>query len=459
MGALELKANIERMVSLVNSGNAVPDVSWRRRKLKQLLAELRKNEDFAVKIMQDELGRGRYETLLFELVPLARCLKYLIKNIPSLARERKVKGSWMTFPARASVVQEPYGVVLVYPSWNYPFLLALEPVAGAVAAGNRVIVKFPERMSRSFALVKRILGEVFDESEVVCVGNELEHEELYRQRIDYIFYTGNPWQASEIIRLSAERIIPFTLELGGKNPCIVDSSANLRVAARRIVWGKFTNAGQTCIAPDYLLVNKSIKSEFLNEVAAEIKRVYGEFPLDDPGCGRIVDTRAYERLSSMCANGRLITGGEKKPEEKRISPTLLDQLHPDDPLLTQEVFGPLLGVVVYDSADELFSILRRNPSPLAVYFFGNDRSLEERLKKSFASGSLVINDCLTQFVNMNLPFGGVGRSGVGSYHGKRTFECFSHARSVMKQSGWFDTNLRYRGGWLKEKVVEFLFRH
>ncbi len=459
MGAAELKANIDRMVSLVSSGCAVPDVSQRRNKLHQLLAEIRKCGDSAVKTVQDELGRESYETLLFELIPLSRCLKYLIKNLPSLARERKVRGSWMTFPARASVVQEPYGVVLVYPSWNYPFLLSLEPVAGAVAAGNRVIVKFPDRMSRSFYLVRKILSSVFDESEVVCVGSELGQDELFRQKIDYIFYTGNPFQASEIIRLSADRIIPFTLELGGKNPCIVDKSANLRVAAKRIVWGKFTNAGQTCIAPDYLLVAKSVKAQFQREMTQEIKRVYGEFPLDDPGCGKIVDSRAYERLSAMCANGRLIAGGEKKPEEKRISPTLLDQLHPDDPLLTGEVFGPLLGIVEYESADELFSILRRNPSPLAVYFFGNDRTLENRLKKSFASGSLVINDCLTQFVNMNLPFGGIGRSGVGSYHGRRTFECFSHSRSMMRQSWWFDTNLRYRGGWLKEKLARFIFRH
>ena len=365
----------------------------------------------------------------------------------------------MTFPARAKVVQEPYGVVLVYPSWNYPLLLALEPVAGAVAAGNRVIVKFPERMSGSFALVKRILGAVFDETEVVCVGEELSQEELFRWKIDYIFYTGNPFQASEIIRLSAGRIIPFTLELGGKNPCIVDDTANLRTSARRIVWGKFTNAGQTCIAPDYLVVNKKIKAEFLREVTAAIKSEYGVFPLEESGCGKIVDTAAYERLSAMCRNGRLIIGGEKKPEEKRISPTLLDQLQPDDPLLTREVFGPLLGVVEYESEEELFSILRRNPAPLAVYFFGNNINIEERLEKSFPSGSLVVNDCLIQFVNINLPFGGIGRSGTGSYHGKRTFECFSHTRSVVKQSGWFELGLRFRGGRLKDKIAEFIFRH
>jgi aldehyde dehydrogenase (NAD+) len=282
---------------------------------------------------------------------------------------------------------------------------------------------------------------------------------LFRYPVDYIFYTGNPAQASEIIRLSAERIIPFTLELGGKNPCIVDASANLRTAARRIVWGKFTNAGQTCIAPDYLLVKKSIKAEFLRELTAEIKNAYGEFPLDDPCCGKIVDRNAYERLSSMCISGRLIVGGEKKPAENRISPSVMDQLDPDDPLLTREVFGPLLGVVEFEDYDQLFSVLYRNPTPLAVYCFGGSAELEKRLKRSFRSGSLVFDDCLTQFVNMSLPFGGVGKSGTGSYHGRRTFECFSHSKSIMRQSGWFDTALRYRGGKLKEKIVEFIFHH
>ena len=444
---------------LARRGDAVPDVAWRRRKLRELLAALRKYENAASLIMQEELGRARYETLLFELIPLIRCLKYLIKKLPSLTRERRTGSSWMSFPARACLMQEPYGTVLIYPSWNYPLLLSLEPVAGAIAAGNRVIVKFPDRLARSFSLVRKILGEVFDESEVFCIGDELGDEEIFKHPIDYVFYTGSPEQASGIIRLSADRIIPFTLELGGKNPCIVDSAANLRIAAKRIVWGKFTNAGQTCIAPDYLLVKKSIKQAFLRELTAGVKKAYGEFPLDDPGCGKIVDRNAYERLSSMCASGRLIIGGEKKPEEKRISPTILDQLPADDPVLTREVFGPLLGVVEFEDYDELFAILRRNPSPLAVYCFGGTTELKNRLKSGFRSGSLVFNDCLIQFVNMSLPFGGVGRSGIGSYHGRRTFECFSHTRSVVYQSGWFDTDLRYRGGWLKEKIAEFIFRH
>ena len=447
------------MVSLVAGGNAVPDVAWRRRKLKELLSVIRKYEEAASVIIYDELGRNRHETLLFEFIPLSRCLKYLIKKLPSLARERKVKGSWMTFPAKASIIQEPYGTVLIYPSWNYPFLLSLEPVAGAIAAGNRVIVKFPARSERGFALVRKILGEVFDSSEVLCVGEELSNEELFKYHIDYVFYTGNPAKASEIIRLTAEQIIPYTLELGGKNPCIVDSPKNLRTAVKRIVWAKFTNSGQSCIAPDYLLVNSSIKAQFMLEMTAAVRKYYGDFPLNTPGCGKIVDKFAYERLSSLCARGRLVIGGEKKPEENRISPTVLDNLSPDDPILNQEVFGPLLGIVWYDNYQDLFSVLYRNPSPLALYCFGGSEELEERLKKSFRSGSLVFNDCMTQFVNMSLPFGGVGKSGIGSYHGKRTFECFSHTRSVMRQSGWFDTNLRYRGGKLKEKLAEFIFRH
>ena len=284
-------------------------------------------------------------------------------------------------------------------------------------------------------------------------------KKLFKADAIMFFFTGNSAEASEIMQFSAERFIPATLELGGKNPCIIDAEADFVSAAKRIVWGKFTNSGQTCVAPDYLMVNKRIKREFLNELAMRIRRRYGDFPLSDSGCGKIVDSNAYQRLHSMSSSGRLIFGGEKDPVNLRIAPTVLDQLSEDDPLLTEEVFGPLLGVVEFDDISDVQKMIRRNPDPLAVYYFGNNKKSIDVLKHEVRAGALCVNDCLLQFANNSVPFGGVGSSGMGAYHGKRTFSTFSHSKSIVRQSRWFDLNLRYSGGKIKEKLLEYLFRY
>ena len=460
MGASSnVKARIERSVQIVRSCNGVLPLKSRKIYLGRMLKTLRKYSDSVISAAQEELGREKYDSYVFELLPLVRCLKYLKKNLYRLAAERRAGGTWFTFPARYSIVQEPYGLVFVHSCWNYPFLLALEPVAGAIAAGNRVVLKFPVRVPRSTALVRRMLEEVFEDDEVITVRDELDSKEIIQCGCDYVFFTGNSSEAAEIMRFSADRFIPATLELGGKNPCIIDADADFASAAKRIVWGKFTNSGQTCIAPDYLIVNKRIKGEFFNELAMRIRRRYGDFPLSDSGCGKIVDSNAYQRLHRMGGSGRLIFGGEKDPVNLRISPTVLDQLPEDDPLLNEEVFGPILGAVEFEDISEVQKIIRRNSDPLAVYYFGNDRKNIDVLKREVRSGALCINDCLLQFANNSVPFGGVGLSGMGAYHGERTFSTFSHSKSVVRQSRRFDLNLRYSGGKIKEKLLEYLFRY
>ena len=455
-----LIARIQTSVQLAKSGgDAVPDIKSRKRALEKMFEVLRKYSDAAVSVLHEELGRVKYDSYIFELLPLAGCIKYLKKNLHELAAERKVKGSWFTFPARFSVVQQPYGMVFVNGCWNYPFLLALEPVAGAIAAGNRVVLKLSDRTPRCAALVRKIVEEVFQNDEVICVQDELSAAEIVSLGCDCVFFTGSMAGAVEVAKAAAERFVPVIFELGGKNPCIIDSTANISTAVKRIAWGKFTNSGQTCIAPDYLIVHKSIKKEFLNELTDEIRKVYGENPLADSKCCKIVDSFAYERLNLMSKNGRLIAGGEKEPGERRISPTVVDQLNEDDPLLTEEVFGPLLGVVGFGNEDELLRLLRRNPDPLAIYYFGDDTNIINILKSKTRSGAICINDCLIQFSNKSVPFGGIGSSGVGAYHGSRTFSAFSFSRAVARQSKWFDFNLRYRGGRLKEKLAEYIFKH
>lgn len=457
--SVSIKAAIERSVQLSRSGEGRLSLKTRKLYLGRMLDVLRKYSDSITDALRVELGRDGYDSYIFELLPLARCLKYLKKNLHRLSAEQKVRGKWFTFPACYSTVQEPYGVVYIHSCWNYPFLLALEPVAGAVAAGNRVVLKLPVRVSRCAALVRKIVEEVFPDGEVIAVRDELDYSEIIRIGCDYIFYTGNPGQAADIMRVAAEKLIPATLELGGKNPCIIDEDADLVTAAKRIVWGKFTNSGQTCIAPDYLMVHKSIKKTFLNELSSGIRKKYGDFPLSDSGCCKVVDAKSYQRLSRMSSNGRLISGGERDPENFRISPTVIDQLADDDPLLTEEVFGPLLGVVEFEDSADIQRMIRRNPDPLAIYYFGRKHDRIELLKTSVRSGALCVNDCLLQFANESVPFGGIGKSGMGAYHGSRTFYTFSHTKSVVKQSRWFDLNLRYSGSKIKEKTVKYLFHH
>lgn len=457
--ATGLLSRIDGSIQLARTRESVPDVKTRILYLDRLLAAVRKYSEPILAALEEELGRSRYDSYAFELLPLARTLKYLKRHLPDLASERRAGGTWFAFPAKFSVIPEPYGMVYIGSSWNYPFLLALEPVAGAIAAGNRVVLQLPLRVPRCVGLVKRIIEEVFTGDEVICFRDELKCGDIFARGCDRIFYTGSIKGAKDIMKNAAEFLIPAVLELGGKNPCIIDSDANLQIAAKRIVWGKFTNSGQTCVAPDYLVVHSKIRKEFFNVLSDEIRRKYGDFPLNSSGCGKVVDSGAYERLNTMSCSGRLIFGGEKEPSSRRISPTVLDQLEADDPLLTEEVFGPLLGVVYFEDTPELLRVLRRNPDPLAVYYFGSRNNVVESLKKMIRSGSLCINDCLMQFSNFRVPFGGIGKSGMGAYHGKLTFQVFSHDKTIMRQSSWFDLNLRYSGGKIKEKLIKYLFHH
>ena len=457
--SVQMKSRIERSLGIARSRTAVPSKDIRMENLKKLFSVLKKYEAAVLNVLSDELGRGAYDTYIFELLPLARCFKHLIKHLPMLMRERKVGGKWFTFPARYSIAQEPYGLVFINSCWNYPFLLALEPLAGAVAAGNRVVLRLPVRTSRCSSLIRRMVEEVFTDDSVICVVDELTAVEIVSAGCDYIFYTGSRDEACEIRRASAEKVIPATFELGGKNPCIIGAGTNVDIAARRIVWGKFTNAGQTCIAPDYLLVNKSVRERFLRALVNEIHRKYGELPLSTPDCGRVIDSDAYRRLSGMSNSGRLICGGEKNPGSLSISPTVVDQLSKDDPLLTGEVFGPLLGVVDYDDTEDLLRKLAENPDPLAIYCFGVDERTASVIRSRMRSGAFCENDCLIQFSNGNVPFGGIGASGMGAYHGNLTFSTFSFGRVVVRQSSWFDLNFRYSSGKRKEKLAGWLFRH
>ena len=419
-----------------------PDVRHRRAHLKRLLKLVIEHSEAAMTALDDDLGKSEFEALSTELLPLAGILRYLIRKLPGLARRRRVGVSWMNFPASGYVVPEPYGMVLVVATWNYPLLLALEPLAGAYAAGNHVVLKLHDRAPHMKNFLQWIINEAFD-GEIIVVDNELPFETLLKERFDYVFYTGNENGGREVLRAAAGYLAPATLEMGGKSPCIVASGANLKVAARRIVWGKFTNCGQTCVAPDYIIVQSELKERLSVLLQETIAEFYGEQPLESPDFGHLVDARAYERASKLASRGRLICGGDKHPERFAVEPTVIDRLDADDPLLNEEIFGPVLPIVTFDSERELFAELRRHGKPLAMYCFGGNRKLRAKLRSDCSAGALVFNDVVTHFINPDMPFGGVGSSGMGAYHGKRTFSTFCHYKPVMTQSRWFDLPFRY----------------
>lgn len=435
-----------------------PDVRYRRERLKKLLSLVIRHRDGAMAALRDDLGKSEFESLSTELLPLAGILRYLIRKLPRLARRRSVPVSWMNFPACGSVVPEPYGMVLVVATWNYPLLLALEPLAGAYAAGNQVVLKLHDRAPHVKSFIRWLIGEAFDD-EITVIDAEMPFEELLKERFDYIFYTGNARGGRDVLNAAAGNLTPVTLELGGKSPCIVAPGANVKVAARRIAWGKFTNCGQTCVAPDYVVVHSDLKDELTDRLRAAIEDFYGRQPLDSLDFGHLIDSRSYERISKLVEGGRLICGGDKDPERFAIEPTVVDRLDPKSPLLAEEIFGPVLPVVSYDSDNELFAEIRRRGKPLAMYCFGGNRKLRERLRSGSSSGALVFDDVVTHFINPDMPFGGVGASGMGAYHGRRTFETFSHFKPVMEQSRWFDLPFRYPPfSRLRTALLELLLR-
>ncbi len=419
-----------------------PSVSQRRARLKKLLSLVIEHREAAVAALRDDLGKSAFESYSTELLPLTGILRYLIRKLPSLGRKHRAGVSWMNFPASGYVVPEPYGLVLIVATWNYPLLLALEPLAGAYAAGNQTVLKLHDRAPHVSNFLQWLIGEAFDD-EITVVDGEMKFSELLRERFDYIFYTGNGQGGREVLRSAAENLTPVTLEMGGKCPCIVAPCANLKIAARRIVWGKFTNCGQTCVAPDYLLVHSAVKDELTEQLKQAVRKFYGTLPLESSDLGHLIDSRAYERVSRLAGNGRLICGGDKQPDRLSIEPTIVDRLAPEDPLLAEEIFGPVLPVVTYESDEELFASVRRHGKPLAIYCFGGSGALRRRLRRESSSGALVFNDVVTHFINPDMPFGGVGASGMGAYHGKRTFDTFTHYKPVMEQSRWFDLPFRY----------------
>ena len=426
-----------------------PPLKVRLAKLKAFKKLLLSRKKDIIDAMKGDLWRQESETIDAEFRPLLEITSFLIKKLPHLCKRRLVSDSIFTFPSLSYTVPEPFGRVLVAASWNYPFLLALEPALGAFAAGNRVILKLSRRTPRAMHLIADLVETVFTPDEIMVIGDIMPLAEVLKYRYDFIFATGSASLGHLVMHAAAEYLTPMVLELGGKNPCIVAPGADLKIAAKRIVWSKFFNAGQSCIAPDHLLVHRKIKPQLLNLLNFYIRKFYGERPLEEFKFPSLPDREAYERICRLISTGRLIYGGGRDPQRFAVEPTIIDQLPPDSPVFNEEIFGPVLPVMEFFSEEELLVLLKKNPRPLAVYCFGASTQLRQQLKESIPSGATVFNDVMLHFANMHLPFGGIGNSGFGAYHGKLTFETFCHRKAVMYKPNFPDWPFRYPGSFFK----------
>ncbi len=418
------------------------DVDFRIEQLKKLKSAILSNQSRIVDAVKADLKRPEYEAY-FEIAAIAE-VNYALKNLKSWVKPRKVPASIDQFPASARIYPEPLGVVLIIGPWNYPFQLMISPLVGAIAAGNCALLKPSEIASHTSEVVADMISKTFDPAYVAAVEGGVEiSQQLLAEKFDHIFFTGGTKIGRIVMESAAKNLTPVTLELGGKSPCIVDSDIHLEYTAKRIAWGKFLNAGQTCIAPDYLLVDKKIKPALMTAIKTAIHEFYGDNPQTSPDYSRIINQRQLDRLSSFIKDGEIVVGGEVKPEDRYIAPTVLDRVSWDAPVMQDEIFGPILPVLEYEDFGEAIAQINARPKPLALYLFSKDKEKQERVLRETSSGGVSINDTVMQFGVITLPFGGVGDSGIGSYHGKASFDTFSHQKSVLQKSFLLDLKWRY----------------
>ena len=420
------------------------DISYRKQSLIKLLNCVKVHEQEIIEALYADFKKPAFEAVATETSYIISELNHTIKNIHKWARPTMVLPSFVNFPSSDYIYKEPYGKVLIIAPWNYPYQLAFCPLIAAVAAGNQVVVKPSELTPNTSKIVAKIIKETFDKNHVECIeGNADVAQQLLSQRWDYIFFTGSVSVGKIVAKAAAENLTPVTLELGGKNPCIIDETANLKLAAKRIVWGKFLNAGQTCIAPDYLLVSKKIKATFIELLKTEITNAYGENPEVSTDFPRIINEKNWKRLTAMLANQTIISGGKINDTDYYIAPTLIDEPQLDSLVMKDEIFGPILPILSFKNESYLHEVITQYEKPISLFIFTENKSFAKKIIQNYSFGGGCINDTVIHFSNNRLPFGGVGHSGIGAYHGKRSFDTFSHQKAIVKKGNWLDIPMRY----------------
>lgn len=420
-------------------------VCRRKEALKKLYAAIVSREKELTDALQKDLGKSDFESYMCEIGLVLDEISYMLKHIERFAQEKRVRTPLAQFASRSYVKPSPYGVVLIMSPWNYPFLLTIDPLVDALAAGNTAVIK-PGAYAPATALaIKELIESTFPREYVsVVTGGRAENACLLDQKFDYIFFTGSKTVGKEVMRKAAEHLTPVTLELGGKSPCIVDKTANLALAAKRIAFGKYLNCGQTCVAPDYVLCHTSVRDRFLELLKAEIVRQYGKEPLQNVDYGRIINQKHFERVSSLIDEDKTVHGGAANPEALQIAPTVMSNVTWNDAVMGEEIFGPVLPVLTFETIDEVIQTVNSHDRPLALYIFSSNKKNIRRVTSKCAFGGGCVNDVIIHLATAHMGFGGVGESGMGAYHGKVGFDTFSHKKSIVDKKTWIDLPMRYQ---------------
>ncbi|MCI6809379.1 MAG: aldehyde dehydrogenase [Spirochaetia bacterium] len=459
MDSSKIKNVVNQQRKFFQTGATLP-VKFRIEALKKLKANILANEKEIAAAIKADLGKSETEAFMCEIGLVITEISYMLKHVRKFAKDKTVSTPLSNFPAHSFVKSSPYGNVLIMSPWNYPFLLTLDPLVDAISAGNTVVVKPSAYSPATSAAIEKVLQETFaPEYVAVVTGGRAENACLLEQKFDYIFFTGSQAVGREVLRHAAEFLTPCTLELGGKSPCIIDSSAKIKLAATRLVWGKYLNCGQTCVAPDYVLCHSSVKDQFIKAMAAEIKAQFGQDPLANKDYGKIINQKHFERVRGLINKDKVAVGGRVNAETQQIEPTVMDNVTWEDAVMGEEIFGPVLPVLTFDSYDQIYQTLNDKAKPLAFYLFTENRKLMKEFTSRFNFGGGCINDCIIHLATNNLGFGGCGESGMGAYHGKVGFDTFSTKKSIVNRKTFMDVPLRkqpYSG--LKRKLLDLVLR-
>jgi aldehyde dehydrogenase (NAD+) len=453
-------AVLQHIRAYYNSG-ATRSYAFRKQQLKALKQALLRHEQEIYDALYADLGKSKEESYLTELGLVLAEISYMLKNLSGWMKPKKVSANAINFPSGSTLYRDPLGVVLIIGPWNYPLQLVMMGVTGAIAAGNCVVIKPSELAPACATVIEKIIRSAFSPEYVTVIqgdGKQVIPHVMNGFRFDHICFTGSVPVGKIVYELAAKQLVPVTLELGGKSPAVVEPDANIPVAARRLVFGKFTNAGQTCIAPDYVLVHNTVKERLVKEMRRAIEAFYGDNSSHSYDYGKIINEKRFDVLVSYLEQGRILFGGAYDRERRWIAPTLMDQVLPDAPLMTEEIFGPLLPILSFNTTNEALEVINRHPNPLAFYIFTKSRRKEKAWISALPFGGGCVNNTLAHFANPHMPFGGVGNSGMGSYHGKFSFDTFSRPKPVLKSPVWIDPSVKYPSFEGKLKLLKMAIR-
>ena len=455
----EIKDIVTRQRKYFQTGATLP-VSTRLTALQKLYNAISYHETEIHNALKKDLGKSAFESYMCETGMVLEEISYMLKHTKRFAAEKRVRTPLAQFHSRSYKKPSPYGVTLIMSPWNYPFMLTLSPLADALAAGNTAVVKPSAYSPYTSEVILRILSQCFEPQYVAVVtGGRAENTCLLREHFDYIFFTGSQAVGKEVMRNAAEHLTPVTLELGGKSPCIVDQTANIRLAAKRIVFGKYLNCGQTCVAPDYIYCHRSVKDKLIKEVRKQIQKQYGKQPLRNPDYGKIINEKHFDRLLGLIDEKKVVHGGNSDRNALRIEPTVMDNVTFSDAVMQEEIFGPIMPILVYDNLDDVIRKINDMPHPLALYFFTSDKAAAKKVTSRCGFGGGCINDTIIHLATTEMGFGGFGESGMGAYHGKIGFDTFSHYKSIVDKKTWIDLPMRYQPyRKIHEKMVRFFLK-